>query len=58
MAVYTNKAKWDADDPTVRVGRQSYLDSDSSARADTAKGKTTVKHFIRIGRAAYVNGRD
>jgi len=55
----TNKATWSGDEPTLRIGRRKYLNSDGSERADTAKGLTTTRHYVRKGRSAYtadVNG--
>lgn len=55
MATYTNKAVRGGSVHTVKVGRQRYLDADTSARPSTAKAKTTTRHYVRKGRAAYVN---
>ena len=54
MAI-TNRAAWSKNDHSLRIGRQKYLDSDNSVRADEAKALTTTRHYVRKGRPAYVN---
>lgn len=58
---YTNRARWggrvDSEDKgshTLKAGRTRYL-ADGTARPDSAKAKTTVRHYVRKGREAYVN---
>jgi hypothetical protein len=41
---------------TLRIGRDSYLNSDNSRRTDYAKASTSVNHIVRKGRIAWVAG--
>ncbi len=52
---YVNKAITAGDTHTVMVGRYAYLASNKSARPDSARGDTSFRHFVRKGRASYVN---
>lgn len=49
-----NQAYWGTGEPSVRVGRRPFLEDDGSARADTAKALSTRRHYVRVGRKAYV----